>query len=455
MNVCEFCNAYIANFEVHSCKKYGNQHSQSSATLPRSISDIRTQDIESGSAQQTDYEAQRPFLCESNSSTQQSFLPNMHQRIDCEETAADETFSQRAVTNQNIYNPETSYFLFPDWPHDQERQSGSTHLQYPSGANYLITKQNPQCSVASNPEQSANASMPVAEPYFLPGFQQTFGQRHARTNQMAHPPNASFQMESSGISRTHKMSEQFISDFNEIFDASANRISPQYKTPSGIAILTVPNAQYYAMDPIPQTDSTGTIHSNKCAKEFQPKDHPEPHDRSHSRARPYACKYCDKAFLSSSDLTNHIHTHTGEKPYKCAVCNRCYADRSNLRRHTSIHTGGSLKCRECGERFSQSSTLHEHVRVIHSGENPNKCTKCGKYFANTSSLRTHILSIHTAETPNKCSECGKCFAYPSVLSRHIRSIHTAEKPYKCTECGQCFSRRDNLRDHVRTMHTGG
>ncbi|GIY05207.1 hypothetical protein CEXT_672321 [Caerostris extrusa] len=131
MYVCEFCNAYIANFEVHSCRKFGNQHRQSSATLPRSISDIRAQDIDSLSAQQYDSEAQRPFFSQSNSSTQQSFLPDVHHTIDCGETAAAETFSQHAVTNRNLYNPETSDFLFPDWPHGQDRQSESTHLQPP------------------------------------------------------------------------------------------------------------------------------------------------------------------------------------------------------------------------------------------------------------------------------------------------------------------------------------
>ncbi|GIY85799.1 hypothetical protein CEXT_798451 [Caerostris extrusa] len=147
----------------------------------------------------------------------------MQHRIDCGEKAAAETSSQLAVTNQN---PQTSYFLFPDWPHDQERQSESTHLQHPSETNYLIANQNPQCSEDLNPEHSANAPTPVAEPYFLPGFQQTFGQRNALTNQMAHPPNASCQMECSGISRMEEMYPHLTSDFNENFDASANRISP-------------------------------------------------------------------------------------------------------------------------------------------------------------------------------------------------------------------------------------
>ncbi|GIY47108.1 hypothetical protein CDAR_455471 [Caerostris darwini] len=420
---CQFCNAYIANFEVHNCVTFGNQHRQSSATLRHSSSDIRAQDIDSVSAQQTHYEAQWPFFSQSNFSTQQSFLPDVHQRIYWGETAAAETFSQHAVTNQNLYNPETSDFLFPDWPHDQERQFGSTHLQHPSEANYLITNQNPHCCEDFNPEHSANAPMPVAEPYFLPGFQQTFGQRHALTHQMAHPPNASCQMECSGISRTDEMSPHFITDFNENFDASANRSSPQYETSSGIPILTVPNNP---LDPIPPTDAKGPIHSDKCPEEFLARDHLEPHDRSGSVARPHACNYCGRTFSLRGNLTRHIRTHTGEKPYKCTVCNQCFANNSNLRRHMDIHTGGSYKCTECSKRFSQSSILHEHVHAFHSGENPNKCEECGKYFAT-----------------------------PITLRRHISSVHTADKPYKCTKCGQCFARRDKLREHVRRMHTDG
>ncbi|GIY01604.1 hypothetical protein CEXT_799771 [Caerostris extrusa] len=96
-----------------------------------------------------------------------------------------------------------------------------------------------------------------------------------------------------------------------------------------------------------------------------------------------------------------------------------------------IHTGGSYKCTECDQRFPRPSRLREHVRVIQSGENPNKCTECGKYFAN---------SFHCADT-----------------SAHS---HIVEKLYKCTKnyingMWSMFSRRDKLREHVRRIHTGG
>ncbi|GIY20899.1 hypothetical protein CEXT_773931 [Caerostris extrusa] len=167
--------------------------------------------------------------------------------------------------NQNLYNPETSDFLFPDWPHYQDRQFESTHLQPPSETNYLITNQNPQCCEASNPELSANAPVPVAEPYFLSGLQQAFGlQEHALTNQfMAFACNAYLSNEQcSGTSRTDEISH-FISDFNGNLEAPANRISPPYETSSGIPILTVPNVHYNPMDPVPPTDAIGPIHSDK------------------------------------------------------------------------------------------------------------------------------------------------------------------------------------------------
>ncbi|GIY01200.1 hypothetical protein CDAR_279941, partial [Caerostris darwini] len=298
--------------------------------------------------------------------------------------------------------------------------------------------QNPQFCEDLNPELSANAPMPVTEPYFLPGFQETFGQRNALAHQMIPPPNASCEMECPGTSRTDEVSPHFISYFNENFDASANRISPQYETSSGTPILTVPNNP---MDPIPPTDAIGPLHSDKCPEEFLPRDHPEPHVRSRRVARPYVCNYCGQTFSYNSSLTTHIRTHTREMPHTCMVCNQCFADSSDLTKHMDIHTGRtSHKCTECGKCFSQSFTLLEHVRAFHSGENPNKCSECGKYFANPFSLGRHIRSMHTTKKPCKCSECGQCFSCRESLRGHIRSIHTAGKLYKCTECGQCFPR---------------
>ncbi|GIZ04526.1 hypothetical protein CEXT_267711 [Caerostris extrusa] len=54
---------------------------------------------------------------------------------------------------------------------------------------------------------------------------------------------------------TDEMSSHFISDFNESEDASNNQLFQHYETPLEMPILSIQNAQYNPMDPIPPTDA--------------------------------------------------------------------------------------------------------------------------------------------------------------------------------------------------------
>ncbi|GIY86291.1 hypothetical protein CDAR_455261 [Caerostris darwini] len=82
---CEFCKAYVTNFEVHYCSNFGNQHRHSSASLPGSSSSNLVQDnIDSRPALPTNYDA---AMGQMNSSMQQSVLPNILRRTDYEATA--------------------------------------------------------------------------------------------------------------------------------------------------------------------------------------------------------------------------------------------------------------------------------------------------------------------------------------------------------------------------------
>ncbi|GIY79105.1 hypothetical protein CDAR_609201 [Caerostris darwini] len=272
---CEFCNAYVPNFEVHTCRIFGNQHRQCSATLPRSSSGNIAQDIDL-KTEQIHYEERIPSMNQESSSWHHSILSNIHQRTDCEATAAAEESSQYGVANQNPHIPEISDFLFPGIVHDEEYQTESAYSLQPTEANRAIINPNPQFCEPWNPYPDVNAALPVAEPCFLPGFQQTFGQRIALMNQMYQHPNASCQMEGSGMSCINEMSPHFIYDFNESNNASSNQISQYYETSLEIPTLTIQNAQYNPLEPIPQTDSISPIQSIRCPDELQQKDHVEP-----------------------------------------------------------------------------------------------------------------------------------------------------------------------------------
>ncbi|GIY59619.1 hypothetical protein CEXT_153001 [Caerostris extrusa] len=171
---CEFCNAYVANFEVHTCRIFGHQHRQCVTTLPRSSSGNISQDIDL-KTEQIHYEGRIPSMNQESSSWHHSTLSNIHQRTDCEATAAAEESSQYGLRIRI----------------------------HPTEANSAIINPNPQFCEPWNPNPDVNAALPVAEPCFLPGFQQTFGQRNALMNQMHQHPNASCQMEAEFLPKDH------------------------------------------------------------------------------------------------------------------------------------------------------------------------------------------------------------------------------------------------------------
>ncbi|GIY99549.1 hypothetical protein CEXT_91331 [Caerostris extrusa] len=353
-------------------------------------------------------------------------------------TAAVEIPSPYEIANQTTYNPITSDFLFPGLLHGQENQSESTHLQQPSIANVVILNQNPQFCDAWNPNK-----LPVAEPGVLPGFQQMFDQRNPLMNQMAQHPNASSQMQFSGINHTDEMPSHFVFHFNESDSTSTNRIPQHYETSLGLPISALQNAQYNPIDSIPQTDSISPVRSNKCPEEFLPKGHLEPRDLSCSVAKPYACSYCAKTFPYRYSLTRHIRTHTGEK-YKCTECGKCFADSYLLRRHYAL----LIVLASAGTR---TSILAEHqIKPRKNVKNVVNSLLALLYCVDTSAASTlpknHINLrnvVNALLSVTDCSGTSATYARNSDLKRGMLR-HAGEERSKCDSCCAEFSSEESL-----------
>ena len=58
---------------------------------------------------------------------------------------------------------------------------------------------------------------------------------------------------------------------------------------------------------------------------------------THTGARPYKCKYCDRDYTAQGDLNKHLRIHLGENIYACDECPKTFKYKAELRHHKSVH----------------------------------------------------------------------------------------------------------------------
>ena len=88
--------------------------------------------------------------------------------------------------------------------------------------------------------------------------------------------------------------------------------------------------------------------------------------------------------------------------------------------------------------------------------NPQKvktfiCELCGNAYSRTTGLKQHMISRHSTQRDFKCTECDKAFTNKNRLANHLR-IHTGAKPFKCKICDYHSNRRDNVLLHCKKVH---
>ncbi|GIY76669.1 hypothetical protein CDAR_116451 [Caerostris darwini] len=483
---------------VHNCVKIGNQHRQTSATLPQCSSGNISEDIELITAEEMEDEALWPFLRQSNSSTlnqinqplnqinnsrqqimlsdmhqsnsslQQSFLFDMHPLTDCEETAAAEMYSWYDVSNHNQYNPAISDFHFPSKPSIEENECKSVNLQQSSEPSKVLRSLNSQLSDTSNPWHPANIPTSLSEQGFLPAFQQTFDQTNALMSRMNQRLKDSSQMEYSGIFPSNEVQttseqaktfpfttltcddplENLLFSANNLFGNSEENIlnTSETENPNNITdTISIPGTSHFSVE----NQESGLINCDAIKCKVVEKN-PKNNECTDGTIDSVSCasnsnetkRHNFESGIINTELYTSESSSSSVSQKACNISTRIAANESSA----------NYKNRSEDKILSKNaiSSKESNAPPGNTEKQLYKCSKDRITFQPTDHLELPERS-RTVARPYKCTFCDKAYAHSSGLRKHVRT-HRGEKPHQCTECGKCFAYSSELRAHNNT-HT--
>ncbi|XP_005167358.2 histone-lysine N-methyltransferase PRDM16 isoform X6 [Danio rerio] len=140
---------------------------------------------------------------------------------------------------------------------------------------------------------------------------------------------------------------------------------------------------------------------DQCPKAFNWKSNLIRHQMSHDSGKRFECENCDKVgdsvFTDPSNLQRHIRSqHVGARAHTCPECGKTFATSSGLKQHKHIHSSVkpfSFMCvlpgEVCHKSYTQFSNLCRHKRMHADCRTQIKCKDCGQMFSTTSSLNKH------------------------------------------------------------------
>ena len=190
-----------------------------------------------------------------------------------------------------------------------------------------------------------------------------------------------------------------------------------------------------------------------CGKAFTEKSKLTIHLRSHSNERPYVCDTCGRAFYTNMLLRCHIKHMHRERPksFSCDLCNSKFVSIYNLNTHKNVtHSDARpFQCKICQKSFKTKYALEKKHMSFHDQNGQLfYCNSCPKSFRKQEYLNLH-MKRHKNERTHFCDKCGKGFYDMKTLKEHDR-VHSGEKPYACTKCDYRCALKGNLSKHMKT-----
>ncbi|KAH3717328.1 zinc finger protein 432-like [Dreissena polymorpha] len=148
-----------------------------------------------------------------------------------------------------------------------------------------------------------------------------------------------------------------------------------------------------------QTHSTHSFFCDRCGSGFATISLLRSHIISkHTEAcdKPAKCDICGAGFANQYRLNRHRMQHTGSKPLQCDLCGMGFRQLYNLQQHVSTKHRKERRfaCKQCEKKFVTNYQLKCHI-LQHSGVRPYACKICTKAYTQKKELRRHMKTFHS------------------------------------------------------------
>jgi len=165
------------------------------------------------------------------------------------------------------------------------------------------------------------------------------------------------------------------------------------------------------------------------------------------------CDVCQKTFSSFRTYQYHIQTKCGTSDSICHICGMVLKTNASLQKHVMVSHSDArpYPCKVCNKAFKRAPDLDHHMK-LHMGSLDWSCDKCGKAFPVKKALKHHMKThMSESEKPHVCHICGNRFMRKAFLTNHL-TTHSAFRAFACEVCNAQVKTRDSLKQHRKKVH---
>ncbi|XP_034560961.1 gastrula zinc finger protein XlCGF52.1-like [Notolabrus celidotus] len=237
-----------------------------------------------------------------------------------------------------------------------------------------------------------------------------------------------------------------------------------------------------------ETDTIFTCY--QCDKSFSSSELLSAHQATHSKEeKPFRCGYCQKHFLTYTEVNKHRRLDCIERRFPCQDCGALFPSPARARHHrATTHSQGAVvaestntyQCCKCSGSFNTEEDLLLHQEKFANsvncdlkppskkrGRKPKSTAQGG--IVDSKKIKLELEEGYIDSTSEGCQSdeqktelqipcpeesCDLMFSSVTALRAHKRGDHgpSSYKPHTCTECDASYAQPEQLQAHMSKAH---